>query len=31
MTGFDGEKFTLDDELTIELSKAAQIRLHIDF
>ena len=31
LTGFDGEKFTLDDELTIELSKAAQIRLHIDF
>jgi ribosome maturation factor RimP len=31
LTGFDGEKFTLDDEITIELSKAAQIRLHIDF
>ena len=31
LTGFDGEKFTLDDELTIELNKAAQIRLHIDF
>ena len=31
LTGFDGEKFTLDDELTIELSKEAQIRLHIDF
>jgi hypothetical protein len=31
LTAFDGEKITLDDELTIELSKAAQIRLHIDF
>ena len=31
LTAFDGEKITLDDDLVIELSKAAQIRLHIDF
>ena len=31
LTGFDGEKFTLDEAITIELKKAAQIRLHIDF
>ena len=31
LTAFDGEKITLDDDLVIELSKAALIRLHIDF
>ena len=31
LSGFDGKAFTLDESLTIELEKAAQIRLHIDF
>jgi len=31
LTGSDGDKFTLDDELTLELGKVAQVRLHIDF
>ena len=31
LTGFDGKAVTLDQSVTIELEKAAQIRLHIDF
>ena len=31
LTGFDGKAITLDDSIVVELSKAAQIRLHIDF
>ncbi|SFT36441.1 ribosome maturation factor RimP [Selenomonas sp. GACV-9] len=31
LTGFDGKAVTLDETTVIELSKAAQIRLHIDF
>lgn len=31
LTDFDGEVLTLDGVQKIELSKAAQIRLHIDF
>ena len=31
LTGFDGKAITLDDSTVVELSKAAQIRLHIDF
>ena len=31
LTGFDGTAITLDDAKVIALSKAAQIRLHIDF
>lgn len=31
LTGFDGTAITLDDTKAIELSQAAQVRLHIDF
>ncbi len=31
LTGFDGKAVTLDETTVIELSQAAQIRLHIDF
>lgn len=31
LTGFDGKALTLDDTKVVELSKAAQVRLHIDF
>lgn len=31
LTGFDGKAITLDESTVVELSKAAQIRLHIDF
>ena len=31
LTDFDGTTITLDDTKSIELSKVAQIRLHIDF
>ena len=31
LTGFDGKVVTLDQSVMIELEKAAQIRLHIDF
>ena len=31
LTGFDGKAVTLDETTVIELFKAAQIRLHIDF